>query len=97
MRLIDADTLKAEFTGNFQDEYCIAQIKAMIDIRPTVEFDPVRHGKWKQISSIRKIGELNIPISKCSCCNFSFCDIFNSDEFYSFCPNCGARMDVTEK
>lgn len=36
MRLIDATTLKAEFTGNFRDEYPTAMIKAIIDTAPTV-------------------------------------------------------------
>lgn len=39
MRLIDATTLKAEFTGNFCEAYPPAQIKALIDIAP--EIDPV--------------------------------------------------------
>ena len=36
MRLIDANTLKAEFTGNFQSEYSTAEIHALIDLAPTV-------------------------------------------------------------
>lgn len=39
MRLIDATTLKAEFTGNFCEAYPPVQIKALIDIAP--EIDPV--------------------------------------------------------
>lgn len=38
MRLIDADTLMAEFTGNFNGGYyTVPEIKAMIDTAPTVE------------------------------------------------------------
>ena len=36
MRLIDAVTLKAEFTGNFKDEYTRAEVHALIDLAPTV-------------------------------------------------------------
>lgn len=39
MRLIDATTLKAEFTGNFSETYTPAQIKALIDTAS--EIDPV--------------------------------------------------------
>lgn len=39
MRLIDATTLKAEFTGNFTEAYPPAHIKALIDVAP--EIDPV--------------------------------------------------------
>ena len=41
-RYIDADLLKAEFTGNFDDEYEPALIKAIIDMQPEV-------GKWNVI------------------------------------------------
>lgn len=36
MRPIDAITLRAEFTGNFKDSYSTAEIKAIIDIAPTI-------------------------------------------------------------
>lgn len=36
MRLIDATTLKAEFTGNFKNEYSKGEIHALIDLAPTV-------------------------------------------------------------
>lgn len=39
MRLIDANLLKAEFTGNFTEAHPPAQIKALIDVAP--EIDPV--------------------------------------------------------
>ena len=39
MGLIDANLLKAEFTGNFSETYSPAQIKALIDTAP--EIDPV--------------------------------------------------------
>lgn len=44
MRMIDANTLKAEFTGNFNDGYyTVAEIKAIIDTAPTV-------GEWISVS-----------------------------------------------
>lgn len=43
MRPIDANTLKAEFTGNFNDGYyTVAEIKAIIDTAPTV-------GEWVSV------------------------------------------------
>lgn len=84
MRLIDADNLKAEFTGNFQKEYDIAQIKAMIDVMPTIEIEPVKHGKWKHFGS-----GLNMPLY-CSRCEKTFPEWFKK---FEFCPDCGARMD----
>ena len=40
-RLIDATTLRAEFTGNFQEMWHYTGIWAMIDIAPTIDAVPV--------------------------------------------------------
>ena len=54
-RYIDADLLKAEFTGNFDDEYEPALIKAIIDMQPEV-------GKWNVIEYCEEDGCLyNLP------------------------------------
>lgn len=37
MRLIDADALKAEFTGNFHEMWHYTGIRAMIDVAPAVD------------------------------------------------------------
>ena len=44
-RYIDAELAKAEFTGNFQDNYATAHIKALIDSTPTADVQPVVHCK----------------------------------------------------
>lgn len=40
-KYIDANLLKAEFTGNFQETYPPAQIKALIDVAPAADVVPV--------------------------------------------------------
>lgn len=101
MRLIDMDALmKYPIRINHYDkdngnEDFVLGIESVLEYAenlPTIEAEPVKHGKWQEISSVRNIGKCNIPISKCSCCDFSFCDILNKNELYNFCPNCGARM-----
>lgn len=90
MRPINADTLKAEFTGNFQKEYGIAQIKYMIDVMPTIEADPVKYGRWL---AWEENFPGKIPKKKnnlgvfCSACRS------HADNRSAFCPHCGARMD----
>ena len=93
-RTIDANMLKAQFTGNFQKEYGIAQIKAIIDTMPTIEADTVRHGRWIKIkgtyysSSEGKSG----LVKKCSLCGEpSPCGYGTT-----YCAICGARMDGGE-
>lgn len=48
---------------------------------------------WTEQTSVTHIGRTNIPISKCSHCGFTLCDILNRTDLYNYCPNCGARMD----
>lgn len=99
MKLIDADKLKPKIKyiaksygmGIFTKEKLLDAID-----KCAIEVEPVRRGKWQEISSVKNIGECNIPISKCSCCGLSCCDILNNNELYNYCPNCGARMDGGE-
>ena len=74
-RLIDADALMRDIAryhlsdGKFQ--HCV-------EVQPTVDAVPVRHGKW----------EVTPVYIKCSECGESFMLIPQN-----YCPNCGARMD----
>lgn len=89
MRLIDAVTLKAEFTGNFNGGYyTIPEIKAHIDSAPTVDAAPVVHGRWKAA----KAGGPNYPFwdSRCSECGYTTSMVIRN---WNYCPKCGAKMD----
>lgn len=88
-RLIDADALTDELIKgieadkdksiqtSFVKSVCMIICKA-IDAQPTIDAEPVRHGKW---------AVTHIYI-KCSECGESFPLIPQN-----YCPNCGARMD----
>lgn len=86
-RLIDADELKKEITSAFHGVLGVTIRIAMhgfIDKQPTIDPESLRpHGKWIQMSekSYRK---------KCSCCGW---DGPEWVKFYSFCPNCGAKLE----
>ncbi len=105
MILIEADMLKESLEQLKNDAYmedevieaavydlCIDRVEAS----PAIEAEPVKHGEWDEISSVKHIGKCIVPISKCSCCGFLFCDIFNRSDLYNYCPNCGAKMDATD-
>lgn len=98
MRLIDADAVKYEplpkgernyRTYNLDDAYDDGYDDAMFDINhmPTVEAEPVRHGKWIRWRDLN-----GIKRCKCSECIVSY---GNMDTPY--CPNCGAKMDGERK
>lgn len=57
-------------------------IEERIEQLPSVDVQPVRHGHWDWFG-------FNIECSKCG-----FAPQFDSTEpLYSYCPNCGSRMD----
>lgn len=94
MRLIDADALipmiKYATTDSEIGVYPIKigfdAIKKVIDEMPTIEAEPVKHGKW-----IYKVFQNGIGYFMCSeCCYASW-----SDE-YNYCFDCGAKMDLDE-
>lgn len=97
MRLIDADAL-AKFIDyghlNNPNEklYSENDIREMIDMMPTIDAVPVRHGKF--IGTEYDGYADGSPVYyewKCSVCGC----IFEDDEpTYNYCPNCGARMDA---
>ena len=90
MRLIDADALKndldVQYFVNNERVFDIPQIKAFVDIEPTVEAKPVVHGEWEKT---RLAGEYI-----CSNCQSLICSGFTrmGYEQYKFCPECGADM-----
>lgn len=57
---------------------------------PTIDAEPVRHGKWIPISSNKKW----IDVSKCSVCGKQY-SLYPLD--YDYCPACGSRMDEDER
>lgn len=86
MRLIDADALKAGFTGNFRSEYPTAFIKAVIDNAPTI--DHVKHGRWEHLEMIGGVEYGNMH-GECNLCH-------KVRIIDNYCPNCGAKMDLTD-
>ena len=86
-RLIDANALKAEFTGNFHEMWHYTGIRAMIDVAPTVDAVEVAHGRWERRTDV-------IGFVRCSACRD--CNIYDDwadGKKWNYCPNCGAKMD----
>ena len=110
MRLIDADEIKYTANGCFHphckegncDVCCHAVVrKGEIDIIPTFEAEPVRHGHWNDVADkvYAKFGEHTYVCSVCKKRAESF--VGGSENWWcahkpNFCPNCGAKMDEVE-
>ena len=78
MKLIDADRLK-----EYLDENWIPANHNAIDVQPTVDAEPVRHGKW--------IDTNYDAIVRCSECGRYYGKYESTQAVY--CQKCGARMD----
>ena len=101
MRLIDADELKK----NFQDELCkgiacaecsmqaegFCRVERWIDIAPTIEAEPIRHGRWIYEQLPLPLSDGSKECVRCSVCNTHW------DNESNYCPNCGAKMDEVEE
>lgn len=100
MRLIDADALKdykcsvCENRERCEDREQVCSDIAEIDEQPTIEAEPVKHGRWvkHRIEKYDNYGNYtNAPgLTDCSNCNFA---AYGIAEIYNFCPQCGVRMD----
>lgn len=98
MRLIDADKLILDSAVGFAmafpkfDKSTITIMQKIHHVfqenilkSPTIEAEPVRHGKWL-LDGCCEI--------QCSCCDETYSDeIFMMRGGINYCPNCGAKMD----
>ena len=87
---------KAEFTGNFRDEYPTALIHALIDSVPAADVAPVRHGRWMPEDECKVA--FHSKCSECGCfvSNFPEDAFLDCSQAWNYCPNCGAKMDGGE-
>lgn len=101
MRLINADALSERicFVINNSKELVTSSVvrKAvlvLIAIQPTIEAEPVRHGRW-----IKMTGMMPPEYHghyECSECHWHMKGIRSSwtrEEELTYCPNCGVIMD----
>lgn len=95
MRLIDADKMRKDVLdlqncyNGFSDTYDKAMILGLVDEQPTVDVEPVRHGRW-----IYKGVRGRFPVCECSVCgNVENADWAVLGDNVNYCPNCGAKMD----
>ena len=91
MRLIDADMLYNDIVRNCDNLGEAETFKAhYLDDQPTIEAEPVKHGKWIETHII--YNNYGFTCSNCEeLCN-EYHAIDNGE--YDYCPYCGAKMDL---
>lgn len=105
-RLIDADALIDAYCNgctHYRDKICRAAQRCdfesfcneYINTMPTIDVEPMRHGKWTADEILYTQG-----MTACSCCKTEYYrdDLYMvgnnaQGELPNYCPNCGARMD----
>lgn len=92
-RLIDADALKVELGDRRLDhDFCIygdeATVRDFIDDAPTIEAEPVRHGKWIPVGEPDDNDNVH---AQCSVCGHG--DTYSKGLKVPYCWFCGAKMD----
>lgn len=89
MRIIDADALAKRMQYLLRLGYRDAfDFLNEIDAAPTIEAEPVKHGRWESIEQRPHL------VYKCSECG----DIwsYGAVVYCNYCPYCGAKMDLKE-
>lgn len=97
-RLIDADALTDDILKSavmiddrgIQTGYEIAI--ELIKRQPTIDAEPVRHGKWIKADS-QQYFRKHYPCFTCSECGYRK----DSQKKWNYCPQCGARIDKDGK
>ena len=77
------------FACNTDDAPSFAYVCEAIDDAPTIDAEPVRHGKW--IDEGQYADYHPHHAWRCSECGEHVIEIDTS--WFKYCPNCGARMD----
>lgn len=87
-RYIDANLLKAEFTGNFTKAYAVSLIKSIIDQQPTADVQEVKHANWVHLGGDEWC---------CSCCGFGkHTEGYWENPTAKYCEKCGAEINGVE-
>lgn len=96
MRLIDADQLveilddEYRETDNIVKKLIIICNKQILSDAPTVDAEPIRHGRWEEIKS----GDwANATEYRCSECGKYRLAVNPVNYNWNYCPNCGAKME----
>ena len=96
MRPIDADKLKEVFAVPSYEAFGVTTICSIIDDAPTVDAEPVRHGK----SIIKKVDAIFsvFTCSECGKCVKAVNGYYGEPtkdiaNYYPYC-HCGAKMDL---
>ena len=90
-RLIDADALVFSRVRIAHEDgtiggYNAVVMSSVINNAPTIDAEPVRHGKWNKVKHYDNV-------FSCSYCGELTTETVMGEPRFNFCPMCGAKMD----
>lgn len=101
VRLIDAELLKTNIAQiakccakSDKQKALVGRILFMIDNMPTINVEPVKHGRWKHSETE------GLPTNRfvCSeCYGLTIVSTYRNRCMFNYCPHCGAKMDGGEQ
>lgn len=71
----------------------IEKYVSIIKNAPTIDAEPVRHGKWIDMGDYVSTTYASLPILTCSVCRKESIQNEYCEE-NEYCPHCGAKMDL---
>lgn len=83
----DTDVCESDMDGHSDWGFGRENVRNVIRSVPAADVAPVVHGKWDSLDGYK-------TRRVCSVCGW---DVSEYGKFYSYCPNCGARMDKGDK
>lgn len=72
-------------------KYGLDAVISEVSVMPTIEAEPIRHGKWIMLYKTHNVDEDNDYNWICSECGYGDCHNINNEVPY--CWHCGARME----
>lgn len=95
LKIIRAEAVNAmELTADRYHPSALAfgHCHSLVKRAPTIDAEPVKHGRWVGSADGYADGELVYDMWECSECGY---DADGADEKpdWNYCPNCGAKMD----
>lgn len=92
MRLIDSDVVIHNLyilykAAQGPARYAHSEAIDIVTSSPTV--DPSKHGRWESVE-----GSLRVTCSACRIQNSNYGSQPTHYRFFSYCPDCGAKMDL---